>query len=104
MKGRIVALGAAARENDFPGIGVNKCGDLGPGLLEMLGYLTPKKIGAGRIAPILLQKRNHRLDHFGSDSRSRVVIEIMDLRLAHARLLMVGPSMARTLSLLNRQG
>ena len=78
VDGSIVALGAAACENDFAWIGVNQFGELETGLVEMARDSVAEAIGAGRIAPLFAEKGQHRFDDFGGDSSRGVVVEVTD--------------------------
>src|SRR5438045_9367083 len=59
MDCRVIAFGAATCENDLPLISVNQGSDPGACLLDPPGNLMSKGISAGRIAPMLGQKRKH---------------------------------------------
>src|SRR5947208_7813843 len=83
MNGGIVALGSAARENDILGLGVDQSGDPGAGFFDVFGDFLAERIGAGSIAPILAQKRNHRIHHFRRYPGRGVIIKVIDFALAH---------------------
>lgn len=78
MDGRVVAFGAAACENDFTWIGVDKFGELEAGFIQMARNAVAKAVSAGRIPPLLPQKRQHRLDHLRRNPGRSVVIQIIN--------------------------
>ena len=73
----VVRLGRAAREDDFLRVGANQVGDLFAGLLDRLFGLPSKRmVAARRIAEVLGEVRQHRLDHARIDRRRRVIVHV----------------------------
>ena len=79
----VVALGAATGENDFLRICVDKRGELFAGFFDVIGDLFAKGVGAGRVAPLVLKKGEHGVQHLRRDAGSGVVVQITKLALAH---------------------
>ena len=52
-------------------------------MVHRLADLVSEGIGAGRIAPLLGEKRQHRLHHLRRDPRGGVVVEIINRTVAH---------------------
>ena len=86
VQGGVVALGAAAREDDLLRFGVDQGGGLGPGVIQAPGNLLPEAVGAGRVAPLLPQEGQHRLDHLGRNLGRGIAIEIAERPLVHTGL------------------
>src|SRR5436309_3232046 len=79
MNRGVVAFSAATGENDFFGVGMDQGGELFTGFLDVVGDLFSKRIGAGWVAPLVLQKGEHGLDHLRGDPCGRVVVQITKL-------------------------
>ena len=76
VDGAVVRFGAAAREDDLLGVGIDERGDFLPRLLDMSMHLRTERVGTGGVAPKLAQHRNHRVGHFRRDLCRGVVIEV----------------------------
>src|SRR5256885_1525131 len=85
MNRRVVAFGAAAREDNFPRIGIDQGSDFRASFLQMLRDLMAKMVGAGRVSPEFSQERQHRVNDLGGDTGRGIVIEIIDCLLAHSQ-------------------
>ena len=79
----VVALSAATGENNFARFGIDERCHLRAGLVHGLAHLVPEGIGAGRITPLLGEKRQHCLHHLRRDPRGGVVVEIINCTVAH---------------------
>src|SRR5258706_4317360 len=79
----VVALSAAAGEDDLSGVGMEESRELFPRLVDVRSDLFAKSIRAGRIAPILPQEREHGFQHLRGNLRSGVIVEIAKLALIH---------------------
>jgi hypothetical protein len=90
---RVVALSAAAREDDLLGLRVDQSCDFCAGFVDVFADLAAELVGAGRVAPKLAQKRHHGVDHFGSDPRGGVVIEVTEFLLSHGFWRQTGQSL-----------
>ena len=71
-----IRFGAAAGENDFFGGSPEKIGYAGTSVFHSPSGNGGKGIHAGRIAVLVLQERQHGLQHFRSDHSRCVVIKI----------------------------
>src|SRR5882762_6955821 len=79
----VIALGAATGENDFLWISVDEDGEFFAGFFDVIGNLFAKGVGAGWVAPLVLKKGEHGLQHLRRDAGGGVVVEITKLALAH---------------------
>ncbi len=80
---RIIALRAATGEDDFLGIRIDQGRHFGSGFLQVPGNFFPERVGAGSVAPMLAQERQHGVHHFRRDPRRGVVVKVIDLPLVH---------------------
>ena len=83
VEGGVVALSAATGENNFARFGIDQRRHLRAGVIDRFSYLVTEGIGAGRIAPLLGEKRQHRLHHLRCDPRGGVVVKIVNRTVAH---------------------
>src|SRR5437879_6415788 len=87
----VIAFSAATRENDFLRVGMDQGGELFAGFFDVVGDLFAKRIGAGWVAPLVLEKGEHGLDHLRGDPGGGVVVQITKLALAHDKCETCGP-------------
>src|SRR5262245_41198761 len=78
MNRRIVALGAAACEDDLAWFSMDQRRYLLARLFDMGHDLAPKGIGARGISPILLQEGQHCVDDFGGYPSRGIVVEVVN--------------------------
>ena len=76
----VVALAAAAREDEFGGVAIDQRGDLLAGGVERAADAAAEAVGAGGIAVEVGQVGQHRLDDRGIKRRGGVVVEVDDRR------------------------
>jgi hypothetical protein len=74
--GKIVALGASARENDLGGITANQRGDRDASLIYYGLRPLPEMVDAGGIAEFVAQGVGHPIGDVRGDGRRGVVIEV----------------------------
>ena len=74
---QIVRFGGARRENHLAGIGADKRGDLASRLLDRLGSNPAVSMAhAVRIAELLGEIGQHRVEHAGVDPGRGLIVEI----------------------------
>ena len=86
----VVALAAAAREDDFGGVSVavaetraEQIGHPAPRLLDLGGDAAAETVDARRIAVTFAEKRTHRLEHLRVDGGRGVVVQVNDFIFIH---------------------
>ena len=74
---QVVRFGGAAREDDFLGVGADQIGDLLARLFDRLfGFPPERMVAARRVAEVLREVRQHRLDDARIDRRRRVIVHV----------------------------
>jgi len=76
LKGEVVALRAARRENDFFGRHPVIGSDLVPRLVDCLPRALTEPVDAGGIAKLVGEVRHHRLKHLGIERRGCGMVEV----------------------------
>ena len=77
LDGEIVALRCAGRPDDLAGIGANEGGNVTAGLFNgLLGLPAVAVAVAGGVAELLVEIRNHLVDHAGVAGRRRGVVKV----------------------------
>ena len=76
LEGQVVALGAAAREDDLLGIAADEGGKMLAGVFDRFVSRAAEGVTARWIAILLGEEREHRLLHGRRDGSRRVVVEI----------------------------
>jgi hypothetical protein len=76
----VVGLGAVAGEDDLARIDPQQRGDQLARLVDRLAGLARSTVRSRRVAEVLGEVRQHRLDRLGSHRRARRVIEVGQLR------------------------
>jgi hypothetical protein len=79
----VVALGAAAREDDLVGMAAHHTGDGVPGLVDGLAGTAGETVRARRVGVQLGQVRHHRLDRLGAHRRRGSMVEVGEAGLRH---------------------
>ena len=80
----VVALRAAAGEDDLLRLAAQEAGDLGARGLHVGGDGAAERVHAGGVAVALREEREHRLDDLRRAPGRRVVVEVVDgFRVAH---------------------
>src|SRR5205814_5398711 len=92
VKSGVVALRAATGENDFFRVGIDQGRELFAGFFDVIGDVFAKGIGAGWVAPLVLKKGEHGLQHLGRNAGRGVVVQITKLALAHGSCETSGPA------------
>ena len=72
----VVTFRAATGEDNFPGFGINESGNLVSCVIQGAGEFMAERIRARRVAPVVSQVGQHRFDHFRSNSRSGIIVEV----------------------------
>ena len=73
---QVVGLGAAAREDDLRGRGVQERGHLRARVLDSPTGLLTEGVGAGGVPEVLAEIGEHRLEDLGADGGAGIVIEV----------------------------
>ena len=76
LEGKIVRLGAARREDDLAGLGVQARGDPLVRLVERRARGAAERMGRARVAERARQERLHRLEDLRANRRRRGVVEV----------------------------
>ena len=75
----VVALGRAAGEDDFLGVGADRRGDRLPRRVDRVAGFVADGVDAVRVAVLLVEVRQHRLDDARIDARRGVVVHVDEL-------------------------